>query len=287
MVFEEFNEFASSENEDEFINEYVVYYSKYLLTSYFDCVKIKIAELARRGHVRSLAKYLKKVKPENWDEDLKQMALAIKNKKDAKTAPEWEVVAAFDWHKPLERCMYDVKDIKTLREVVAQAGKDFYYASEAYHAGILAEREYLQKRMECMQLTEAYARTDYLQTLKKVQEAYYSAFVKDGNLLDAVGFLEATVAPDDFYVDEQSLKEYGHGTYFSHLDIARSLIRNFDAYKKNDDVPYDAFFAYGFALTLYGKNDAFKNRGIKALSIVSEFSLDDEPQKSDDVALKK
>ena len=43
--------------------------------------------------------------------------------------------------------MYDVKDVKTLREVVAQAGKDFYYASEAYHAGILGEREYLKKRI--------------------------------------------------------------------------------------------------------------------------------------------
>lgn len=274
MVFDEFNEFKDAGNEDEFLTEYVVYYSKFLLTTYFNLIKTQIADLARRGHTRSLAKYLKNVKPEDWDEDLKQMGLAIKKQNGSKTAQEWEVVAAMQWHEPLVDCAYEnMKDLKSLRHKICEAGKDFYYADEAYRDGVLSLEIYNQKKFETMQLTQIYSKQPYLQTLKKVQEGYYSAFVRDNNIIDAVGFLEATLDPDDFYLEEEKLKEYNGGHLYSKLDIAQTLINNFDSYKKNEDVPYDAFYAYGFALTLYGKSEKSRHKGIRALQVTSEFDV--------------
>ncbi len=277
MVFEEFNNFRYDNNDEEFINEYVVTHAKYLSSSNFDLIKKKMAELAKRGHIRSLAKYLFRVEPEKWAEDLKKIAFAIQNKKGPKTPQEWEVVAAMQFHYALINSSYDdIKDVRNLRIEICKAGKDFYCADRSYRAGLIDDGYFYGKKVACMRLTELYNNQPYLQTLKKVQEGYYSAFIKNGNILDGVGFLECTLDPDDFFIDKERLKEYCDGRIYSRHDVANVLIKNFDSYKKNEDVPYDAFYAYGFANVLYGKNEKTRHVGMRVLNIVSKFSFDDE-----------
>jgi hypothetical protein len=127
MVFEEFSDINYQSNDDKFIEEYVVVYSKYLLCNDFSTVKNHIASLARRGHIRSLAKYIKKVPPQERDSDLNELVEKIKNKTEAKTPQEWELLASIEWHSPVQNCKYEkIKTIQDLRNEISNSVDIFY-----------------------------------------------------------------------------------------------------------------------------------------------------------------
>ena len=273
MVFEEFADFVYNDDEEKFLTEYIATYSKYLITSDFDLVKDKMIDLAKRGHVRSLAKYLKRVKPENWDNELREIGSAIKNRAGAKTPQEWEVVAAIESHEPIN---YDkIKNVEQMREAICLAAEDYYYADQFRKAGQLSDEIVNEKALYCRLLLSAYEIQPYMQAVKKVQEGYYSAYVEKYKPLDAVGYLEFTLEPEDQHLDDDKFMQYGNGVYYSKQEIAKFLIDEFNNYGKKDDVPYDVFFGYGFAKTLYGKGDKEHMQGVRVFNLLSKMPIDD------------
>ena len=265
MVFEEFSSFKYDNNDEKFAEEYVIVYSKFLVTSNFEQVKDKMANLARYGHVRSLAKYLRRVEPKDWAEDLKEMTLAIKNGDYVKTPQEWEVVAALDWHKPLQDCSYEhIKTIEDLRKEIIKANNVFYNLEKGYIKD--KTNKYDEITRYSARLIDLYERQPYVQSLKKCQEGYYSAYVTLQKPLDGVGFLEFTREPDDLYIPYDNLEQYGNGVTYISDEIAGFLIENFNNIDKNQDCTNEELYSFAFAMTLFGKNDKEKECKIRKIN---------------------
>ena len=274
MVFEEFSDFKLDGNEDVFIDEYITAYSKYLITAYFSYAKKEMANLAKRGHTRSLAKYIAKVKPEEWDEELKNKAYEIKNRNGAKTPQEWEVVAAIEFHKPLiENDDADIKTVSDLRKKLCVLGQEYYEAEGLYKKGKV-EAQYVHNiSKKVKELVMLYQKQPYLQTLKKVQEGYYAAAVENYKFLDFVGFLEFTNSPDDIYLEFDNFMQYGNGVIYTREDFAKVITETFEKRKKNEDVTYCEFFTYGFVKTLFGKSKSSQNYGVEVLNYISQLPI--------------
>lgn len=271
MVFEEFSNFKYDNNDEKFAEEFVVVYSKFLITTDFGLVRDKIAELARRGHIRSLAKYIKQTNPKDWDEDLKNMALSIKNGEHQKTPQEWEVVCAIDWHEPLQNCPYEhIKSILNLRKELMNVGAEFFDAEIALRKRKINEEKYNKIYNYGNSLMTLYERQPYFKSLQNCQEGYYSAFIEHQNVIDGVGFLEFTLNPDDLFIPYDNFKNYGNGVVYSKGEIANFLIENFNKIDKNQDCTNEELYAFAFAITLFGKNNKEKQFGIRTLNIVSK-----------------
>lgn len=274
IVFEEFSSFILDDNDREFVDEYVVTYSKYLTTARFKLIEKEMIDLARRGHIRSLAKYIKNVKPEEWVEDLKDKALEIKNRRGARTPQEWEVVAAMQWHEPLLGCDDEnLSTINDLRIAICKAGRTYGKAKYYYDRRKFDEDKFYKICKDYNILYSHYEKQPYLQTLKMVQEGYYYAYVEKYHALDATGFFESTLEPDNLYIQEDNLMQYGNGVIYDRVDFADFIIKNFDKASKNEDIQYEDFYAYGMAQVLYGKNEKKHNEGVRALMVTSEFEI--------------
>ena len=272
MVFEEFSSIKFDNNDEKFIEEFVTVYSRYLITNDFDAVKSHIADLARRGHVKSLAKYIRKVAPENWDEDLKEMAFSIKNGGSTKTPQEWEVVAAIDWHTPLQGCEFEkLKTIQDLRQELLNVGGDFYKADLALKKKRISKEKHDKILNYGKRIVALFEAQPYYESLRKCQEGYYSAFVENQNIIDGVGFLEHTMEPDDLFLPFDKMQNHGNGVIYSKNEIANVLIESFNAIPSNEECTNEDLFGFGFALILLAKNNREKNWAVRALNVTSRL----------------
>ena len=248
--------------------DYAVLCAKFLLSSGFGNVSMGFYDLAMRGDLRALAKYIYYQRRDMLAESLLKKAIAIE-KKGARTAEEWEVVAALHGHDYIP--VFHIHKILPIHEVVKRmndALKVYDYASDEYFHGRMSEDEAYDKYLLFRGYYKALISTDYMRSIKFAQFEYCKKFKIDGDVLALSAITELSSMPYstiNFVMDKSINVD-------NYLSSCEKLMKGYKTFDKNSDIV--SCYACGM-MNYYSKNDRENKKGLNILSKVASIDLPD------------
>ena len=236
----------------KFLFNYVVVYSRFLLTNNFDRVRDDLVSLAKNGELHALSKYLFFEKKENLDKNLLEIAKNIE-KKDNKSPEEWEVVASLH-SKDIVPCFCEHKlcNAIEMEDYFTGALADYDYTRDEYDHGRCNE-DNLNLRVDKMfNIYRNLLATDYIKAIKNAQAGYYKNFVNTNNSIDGYSFLELTSKPftDVVYMSEKEYKDNIFKKRFSRKSIFKALATINKKAKKEGEEDFISDFCYNNSILL-------------------------------------
>ena len=248
--------------------DYAVLCAKFLISSKFEDVSMGFYDLAKNGDLRSLAKYLYYQRKDMQAESLLKKARAIE-KKGARTAEEWEVVAALHGHDDIP--VFYTHEILPIHDVVKRMNdslKVYDYALDEYQHGRMSEDEANDKYLQFRGYYQALINTEYMQAVKFAQLEYYKKFKASGDVLAFSAVTELSGMPYstiNFVLNKScNIDKY--------LSSCEKLMKGYKTFEKNLDTV--SCYACGM-MNYYSRSDRESKKGLYILSKVASVDLPD------------
>ncbi|MBQ7466507.1 MAG: hypothetical protein IJS74_00375 [Clostridia bacterium] len=177
----------------------------------FKDVQPQLLSLAHSGNLKALALYL------SCDKEARNNVLFDKkinaiNNKEAKTAEEWEVLAASHY--------YDTPDVRfdNMGQMLAKIWlicKDNYVACEAG-----AQELYEETMHEAHYFSNQFFSSEYAKALQKAMLGYYAqSFAGENRLKNMMDFLRLSQGGADLLINKEIFSEYSGGKCFRAQDF--------------------------------------------------------------------
>ena len=229
----------------EFVKLYSFYISDYMhvykttkkaMAKKFSVIKDDIIELARKGSKKALAFYLQYER--DREEDLVNMAKQIEEKKDLKSAEEWEVVAYLHFFDKVYVLMNGIETVEDLHNALGYSWVRFDELENEYDHGryidVFTSIKYDKKEFEgvvhsdlrrCGWLLKCMKEEKFYDAIRHAQVGYYGRFHENRKFVDMWQYLEIRQNPYDMYISGQDIKKAISSDYLLYSDQLCTILK--------------------------------------------------------------
>lgn len=195
-------DFGASNNKKLF-RDFCILESRFLVSNDFGFIRDSLIELAQKGELHAMAKYLYLETTKNLDKEIVSLAKKL-IEKPQKSPDEWEVLAAFFLHEEIS--VYTFENIKNTKDLYNEFLDRFFnfYETSYYFRHNRAtpyDVEYDFNKFDW--LRKNFVETKYAKAIKEAQIGRIENLKNNYNLLDAYMYLKNLNYANIFAVEDE------------------------------------------------------------------------------------